>query len=141
MKPRSRKPFWQLFLSVVLLLTVAACATYPVTVSTETEQKAIWVQYIQFGEYRLPGGALGGSVGENTGRGRRSVGMGQIRIPKTATYRWKKRAHYTKSKYFPVHEYTVPLPTEVPELKPGQKIKFLFLIKEDNTVTVEVFAY
>jgi len=141
MKPRSRKPFRQLFFSATLLLTLAACTTYPVTVSTETEQKAIWIQYIQFGEYRLLGGSLGGSVGENTGRGRSSVGMGYIKIPETATYRWKKSAHYTKSKYFPVHEYTVQLPQEMPELKPDQKIKFLFLIKEDNTVTVEVFAY
>ncbi len=141
MKPRFQKPFWQLVFSATLLLALSACTTYPVTVSTETEQKAIWVLDIQFGDYRLPGGGMGGSVGENTGRGRSSVGLGHIKIPETATYRWKKRAHYTKSKYFPVHEYTVQLPQEMPELKPDQKIKFLFLIKEDNTVTVEVFAY
>jgi len=64
--------------------------------------------------------------------------MGNIKIPKTATFRWKKRAHYTKSKYFPVHEYTVQLPQKMPGFSPGQKVLFLFLIKKDNTVTLEV---
>jgi len=130
--------YTKLFTFVIIVLTFTGCTTYPVQVSMETEQKAIWIQYIQFGEYSLPGGGLGGSVGENTGRGRSSVGMGYIKIPETATFRWKKRAHYTKSKYFPVHEYTVKLPQEMPELKPKEVILFLFLIKEDNTVTVEV---
>jgi len=65
--------------------------------------------------------------------------MGTISIPKTATYRWYDDiVHYSKYKDMPIHEYTVKLPQEMPELKPKEVILFLFLIKEDNTVTVEV---
>ncbi|MFV1993559.1 MAG: hypothetical protein ACC635_06630 [Acidiferrobacterales bacterium] len=143
LKPLSLNPSWRSLLTVVLLLSLAGCAsfskTYEVQVSTETEQKAIWILDIQFGEYKLRGGGLGGAVGENTGRGRRSVGIGQIKIPKTATYRWYDNiVHYSKYKDMPIHEYTVQLPTEMPDLKPGKTLMFLFLIKEDNTVTLEV---
>jgi len=67
-KPIPLKPFWRLLLLVSVILVLAGCATltntYPITVSTETEQKAIWILDIQFGEYSLIGGGLGGSVGE-----------------------------------------------------------------------------
>jgi len=142
MKSLSQKPAWRILLPVTLLLVLAACAslanTYPIQVSTETEQKAIFVRDFQFGEYRIPVGGLGGSVGENTGRGRKSAGILNIKVPKTATFRWKKRVHYSKYKDLPLHEYTVQLPQEMPKLRSDQTLLFLFLIKEDNTVTVEV---
>jgi len=145
MKPQVQKPSWRLLLLAPVILALASCAsisrTYDVKVSTETEQKAIFISDIQFGEYHLPGGGLGGAVGENTGRGRSSVGLGDVKIPKTATYRWKKRAHYSKYKDLPLHEYTVQLPTDFPDVKLGEVLMFLFLIKMDNTVTVKVIAY
>jgi len=65
--------------------------------------------------------------------------MGHIRIPKTATYHWYDNiVHYSKYKDIPIHEYTVQLPTEMPELKPKEVILFLFLIKEDNTIALKV---
>ena len=60
MKHVHQNQFWQFLLSATFLLALAGCTTYPVQVSTETEQKAIWVQDIQFGKYRLPGGSMGG---------------------------------------------------------------------------------
>jgi len=138
-----QKLFWRLLLPVTLILALAGCVSAhgykSVTLSTETEQKAIWVLGIQYGEHYLPGGGMGGAVGENTGRGRASIGVSELKIPESVTYRWYDNiVHYSKYKDMLIHEYTVQIPKELPKLRPDQNLLLLFLIKMDNTVTVEV---
>ena len=137
-KLHTRFNHWITILFVVIAMTLSGCATFTpasryCVALTSDRPEPLWMHEVKFGEQKLSFGSFGRG-------GRKTIcPEATSTFPDKAVLRWQKKAHYTEYPNLPMYEREVLIPKPLTKLsQKHSRYEFLFTIKEDNSVTLEV---